>query len=176
MWSMAKSDCCFRAHQSSLWFSVTLFLTDDERRRPDVFSALKLGELYWILKAKLQVNHVWLVRWLDDYIEMKNTIKSFYCVCSPICVCVCWLREFAACQRDLGRGSHSSEFIQSGGSVTSHDGSSERSVRSGAADGGEECRHRQTRWCPRVDCFDAGHLSWVRQNCWFIVVNFKSNQ
>lgn len=31
-------------HKRNVWFSVSLFLTDDERRRPDVFSALKLGE------------------------------------------------------------------------------------------------------------------------------------
>lgn len=29
----------------SFVLSLALFLTDDERRRPDVFSALKLGEL-----------------------------------------------------------------------------------------------------------------------------------
>lgn len=31
-------------YKRNAWFSVYLFLTDDERRRPDVFSALKLGE------------------------------------------------------------------------------------------------------------------------------------
>lgn len=30
--------------------SFALFFTDDERRRPDVFSALKLGELHRILE------------------------------------------------------------------------------------------------------------------------------
>lgn len=73
-------------------------------------------------------------------------------------------RKFTAGQRDLGGGSHSGEFVQSGRGVAPHDGGGEWPAGSGAAHGGEERRHRQTRRRPRVDCIDASHLPRVSHN------------
>ncbi|MEQ2187595.1 hypothetical protein GOODEAATRI_006295 [Goodea atripinnis] len=54
-----------------------------------------------------------------------------------------------------------SKFIQSGWSVAPHDGSGERAVGGGAADGGKESRRRQTGLCSRLDRFNASHVSRV---------------
>lgn len=63
------------ASQCSLVLSCLFPFTDDERRRPDVFSALKLGELYWNPKAKIKVSYIWFVKQLH-YVCMCVYVES----------------------------------------------------------------------------------------------------
>lgn len=131
----------------SLVLGCFFFGTDDDKRRPDVFSALKLGKFTsteGLTRLKRQ-------SFLGSRAASRLTTRW------------CRLRKPAARQRDLGGGSPSGELVQSGGSVSSHDGRSQRTVAGGPADGGEECRRRQTRRRPRLDRAHAGHLPRVRQ-------------
>lgn len=100
--------------------SDSVVFTDDERRRPDVFSALKLGQSN---DAELNVNSVFFASCHPDLCEIG----------SP--------RKFAVGQRDPGGGPHPGELVQSGGGVAPHDGGGEWPAGSGAAHGGEERRH-----------------------------------